>query len=373
MAGIYIHFPFCKSKCIYCNFYSIASLSRKNDFIEALCNEMEIRKDYLSEAKISTLYFGGGTPSLFTMSELEKIIHHLKSSFSLQDVEEFTIEANPEQLSLEYLSQLKSLGINRLSIGIQSFDDRILTLLRRGHTAKDAITAIQNAFDVGFENISIDLIYGIAARTSEDWRQELRTALSFPITHLSAYALTVEENTLLYKKIAQGTFPENSDEKALPDYDDLITMTEGRGFEQYEISNFAKEGCYSKHNYSYWQDVPYLGLGPAAHSYNGTSRQWNPSNLNKYIEGVENNHVEVEQELLTPEMKFNEYVLLALRTSQGISLEYAERKFGQQRMAHILQIFSTIDKNHYTLQNGQLILTKEGKLFADYIAEALFL
>lgn len=374
MAGIYIHIPFCNSKCIYCNFYSVATLSHKGKFLEALEREMELTHEYLVTREISTLYFGGGTPSILSGSELESLIHKLEQYYNFDQLEEITLEANPEQLTPDYLGQIKKLGINRLSIGIQSFDDRILRWLKRGHSAEMAKKAIQNAISSGFSNISIDLIYGISGRTSAEWEKELTTAFSYPIQHLSAYALTVEENTLLDRKIKKNQIPPVEDQKAIEDFTILRQISQAEGFGQYEISNFSRHGYESRHNSSYWQDIPYLGLGPSAHSYNGNSRQWNVSNLNAYIEGMLNRSPDIEVEILTPSMKFNEYIMVGLRTCKGINLDFIRQVFGDNMADHTSRIFTGhIEKSCYSFSNNSFILTDQGKLWIDRITLELMI
>ncbi len=374
MAGIYIHIPFCNSKCIYCNFYSIATLKHKGKFLKALEKEMELRHEYLVTREISTLYFGGGTPSLLSGSELESLIHKLEQYYHFDRLEEITLEANPEQLTPEYLGQIKKIGINRLSIGIQSFDDRILRWLKRGHSAVMAKKTIQNAISSGFSNISIDLIYGISGRTSAEWEKELTTAFSYPIQHLSAYALTVEENTLLERKIKKNQIPPVEDQKAIEDFTILRQISQAEGFGQYEISNFSRPEYESRHNSSYWQDIPYLGLGPSAHSYNGNSRQWNVSNLNAYIEGMLNRSPDIEVEILTPSMKFNEYIMVGLRTCKGINLDFIRQVFGDNMADHTSRIFTGhIEKSCYSFSNNSFILTDQGKLWIDRITLELMI
>jgi oxygen-independent coproporphyrinogen-3 oxidase len=372
MSGIYIHIPFCLSKCIYCNFYSSTDRKLTKNFLEALTQEMQIRRDYLLNAPVKTLYFGGGTPSLLSIEELQRILENLQHHFNLTELCEITIEINPDHINVEYLTTLKSIGFNRLSIGVQSFDDRILKLLRRKHSSKEAIHTLHNAFHAGFSNVSIDLIYGIMERTNSLWIHELGQAFSFPITHLSAYALTVEENTLLYKKIQQGDLTSYSEKHVIANFYSLIQIAEKNGFMQYEISNFAKENCISLHNFSYWQSVPYLGLGPAAHSFNGYSRQWNIANLPKYIENIQQEHPVYEIEKLTDKDLFNEYVLLNLRTYRGIHLDFVKNHYGEKMQQHLTETFKNIKKSYYTCQNNHFILTNEGKLFADHIASELF-
>ncbi|MBO4232303.1 MAG: radical SAM family heme chaperone HemW, partial [Bacteroidales bacterium] len=269
MSGIYVHFPFCKRKCIYCNFYSVSREELKSRYLEALSHEIELRADELRGDTVETLYFGGGTPSLCTIDELVAVAQKLRSAFIFAPEPEFTVEANPEQLTTGYLRGLRKIGVNRLSIGVQSFDDEILAMLGRTHSAATAKAALENAFATGFDNVSIDLIYGIAARQPGQWRQELKEAFSHPITHLSAYSLTVEENTLLHRKIRNGALPPLNEDCAVDDYWTLIYEAGNHSFEQNDITNFARDGKISRHNSAYWAHTPYLGLGAAAHSFNG--------------------------------------------------------------------------------------------------------
>ena len=373
MSGIYIHIPFCLSKCIYCNFYSSTDLKLKENFLNALIQEMQQRKDYLPNSPVKTLYFGGGTPSLLSIDELQTILDTLRSCFNLTALREMTIEINPDNIGTKYFSELKSNGFNRLSIGIQSFDDAILRLLRRRHSAKEAIHTLHNAFNAGFSNISIDLIYGITERSNSRWINELKQSFSFPITHLSAYALTVEENTLLYKKIKQGDMTSYSENQSITDFYSLIKMAEENDFIQYEISNFAKDNHISLHNFSYWQSVPYLGLGPSAHSFNGNSRQWNVANIVKYIKGIQQQKAVYEIEKLTDKDLFNEYILLHLRSYQGIDLDFVKNHYGEKQQLYLIEAFKNIKKSYYIRQNNSFMLTNAGKLFADHIASELFL
>ena len=372
MPGIYVHFPFCKQKCIYCNFYSVTSLKLKDDYWNALCKEIELRKNYLEGKQIDTLYFGGGTPSLASPAELEKIINHLAKFHPLAHNLEFTLEANPEQLSIPYLKDLKSLGINRLSIGVQSFNDDILHLLNRQHSAADATTAVQNAASAGFDNLSIDLIYDIAFRSAQLWKRDLLTAVNLPISHLSCYSLTVEENTLLAHRIRKGQrfLPEDADS----DRDSMILseITQNAGFQQYEISNFAKNGKISRHNFAYWCNEPYLGLGTAAHSFLPPTRQWNVANILSYINGVSNEKPITEMETLSNEQQYDEYILLRLRTCLGVNLNEISSLFGKRFLSHLKNQLLHVNPAHYLLQNNTLRLTPAGRLFADAIAQTLF-
>ena len=372
MAGIYVHIPFCKQKCIYCNFYSVASQKEKEAYWDALCQEMALTQDFLPTKNIDTLYFGGGTPSLCTPSELERIISELQKYYHFKEGFEFTMEANPEQLTQEYLRSLRELGINRLSIGVQSFNDEILRLLNRRHTAAEAVTAVNNAAEAGFTNLSIDLIYDIAFRTKEMWESDLRTALSLPICHLSAYSLTVEENTILARQVAGGKpfVPDECDTER--DYNLLLELTEAAGFEQYEISNYAKDGMVSRHNYAYWTRTPYLGLGASAHSYCGNTRRWNVANLRPYIDGMLRGEPVRESETLDTDTQYNEMVLLRLRTNAGLSLSELSQTFGDDYKDLLLRQLKTVRKDYYFLTVDNLRLTCAGRLFADAVAMELF-
>lgn len=372
MSGIYIHIPFCKQKCIYCNFFSVANTTRKTEYLQALQKEIALTQDFLPDKEISTLYFGGGTPSLCTASELDMIIQTLIKYHHFNNSLELTLEANPEQLNKEYLHSLKEIGINRLSIGVQSFQDPILKLLKRQHTAEEARQAVLHAAECGFDNISIDLIYDIAYREEAQWREDLQTALSLPISHLSAYSLTVEENTLLAKNIREGTPFLPSEELTERDFNILQSMTSAAHFNQYEISNFAKNGRISRHNFSYWNDTPYLGLGASAHSYNGTLRKWNQANLIHYIKDIQEGRTQHNFEVLNENQKYNEFVLLHLRISEGIKIEEVRNRFGEEKLNYLLKRLANVKLEHYTQRNGSIILTNAGKLFADAVALELF-
>ena len=282
MSGLYIHIPFCKSKCGYCGFYSLPSLKLKDRFLEALKEEVFLRKNYLNNQTITTIYFGGGTPSLLTADEIREILHLIKDTFAVAPNAEITLEANPDTLSLEYLQALRNLGINRLSIGIQSFFDNDLQYLSRKHDSHHAQQCLDWAKQASFDNISIDLIYGLPTSDAEQWNKNLDIFFAYGLPHLSAYALTLEPNSILTKQIELGkALPVNEDD-ALRDYDILCRRAKENGYLHYEISNFCRRGMHSKHNASYWFGTPYLGLGPSAHSFDGNSRQWNISNIEEY-------------------------------------------------------------------------------------------
>ena len=372
MAGIYVHFPFCKQKCIYCNFFSVASQKDKAAYWDALCQEIVGTTDFLPTNNIDTLYFGGGTPSLCSPAELERIIKEIQKYYFFNGNFEFTMEANPEQLTPEYLQDIKSLGINRLSIGVQSFDDEILRLLNRRHTAEEAVRAVENAAEAGFSNLSIDLIYDIAYRTKAMWERDLQKAFSLPISHLSAYSLTVEENTILARQIANGKefVPDECDTER--DYALLIEQTEKAGFTQYEISNFAKGGMVSRHNSAYWNRTPYLGLGASAHSFCGNIRRWNVANLRQYIDGMLRGEPVREKETLSSDDQYNEYVLLQLRTNAGLDLDELTRLFGVDYKNLFIKQLENIKTDYYLKKDNRVQLSYTGRLFADAVAMELF-
>lgn len=373
MAGIYIHVPFCNSKCIYCGFYSVVAQQRKPEYLQALRQEIKQRQHYLNATSISTLYFGGGTPSLLTTNELGEILDHLQQFFQIESDAEITLEANPEQLSLDYCKALHSLGINRLSIGIQSFQDHVLQFMGRHHTAAEAIQAVENARQAGFENISIDLIYGVAERTDEQWKIDVDTALSLPLQHLSCYALTPEENSILYKQILRGKHATIDEEQATRQYQILLELLRKSRIQHYEVSNFAIPGFESRHNSSYWNHTPYLGLGPAAHSFDGCCRQWNPANIVQYLQNIEQGINCEECEKLSSTDLFNEKILLGLRTREGVNLQEIEHLYGRARKESLLDYFTNkVNTTYYEINDGNIRLTEEGLWFADGIAAEAF-
>ena len=372
MSGIYIHVPFCKRKCLYCAFYSVALLSRKQDYLDALHCEIEQTLDYLPGREIDTLYFGGGTPTLLTINEIERILTKIRRYYHLNPDGEFTIEANPEQLSKSYLQDLLSLGLNRISIGVQSFNDDTLRFLGRRHNAEEALEAINLAASTGFDNISVDLIYGISHRKPGEWEADLHVATGLPISHLSCYALTKEENTLLWRKIYRHELPDMDEDLANREFHQLLSWCREHGFEQYEISNFARNGMISKHNSAYWERKPYLGLGPSAHSFNGHSRQWNVSDLQQYIDDIASGNSSGESETLSLNDQYNEYVMLGLRTAKGINLAQIAELFGEKYRQHAEGQVQKVNTNHYHRIGDSIVLTDEGKFFADGIAEQLF-
>lgn len=378
MTGIYIHIPFCNSKCAYCGFYSIASQKQKTAFLEALHTEIKLRTDYQKGEEIGTVYFGGGTPSILSVEEIKGILECVFRHYKVNPDAEITLEANPDTLSLEYLQGLRKLGINRLSIGIQSFFDDDLKYLSRRHDATHAKQCIGWAKQAGFENLTLDLIYGLPTATAEKWNQNLDLFFETQAQHFSAYALTVEPNTILAKQIATGKLQPVNEDDAVRDYEILCQRAKENGFLHYEISNFAKPGFRSKHNCSYWNRTPYAGFGPSAHSFDGVSRQWNVGSLSQYI--VEMRFVAshdspnlFEKEILTPEERYDEYVMTSLRTMWGCDLKYMEREMGKRFSDFCLkQAQKPLSQGLLTQTNEFLYLTDAQMLFADSVAEALF-
>ena len=370
MAGIYIHIPFCKQACSYCNFYFITSLKRKSEFIDAIIKEIEITKDYASSETINTIYIGGGTPSLLDRSDIELVLETIAKNHKTE-IKEITIECNPDDLTTEKLSDLKNLqsfGLNRLSIGIQSFFDENLRFMNRAHNSNEAISSIQNAQNFGFDSLTIDLIYGTPGLTNENWLKNLNQAYELNIEHLSCYALTVEPKTKLHKLIKEQQAEKPSSDKASEQFDLLMQFADEKKFRHYEISNFAKEGKMAVHNTNYWRAEKYIGIGPAAHSFDGKSRKWNVSNINSYIDGIQNDKKTAEEETLSQEEMNNEYIMTSLRTMWGCDLDLLSKK----NRTNALEALSYIDKSWYSRVNNKLILTNQGKHFADYIASELF-
>lgn len=374
MAGIYIHIPFCKSKCIYCNFYSVASSAHVDDLCQALLKEIKLQKNYLDDEKIETVYFGGGTPSLLPADFIKKIIGEIQTLFVITDAPEITLEANPDDVSDKNLKEWKSASVNRLSIGVQSFNDPDLDFLKRKHNASQSEAAIKRSQDAGFENISVDLIYGIPGQSEKIWKENIFRTIAFQVPHISAYSLTVEEKTILHKKINSQKINTLDDELSVSHFRILMNEMRVNDYLHYEISNFCKDGFFSKHNTSYWKGTKYLGLGPSAHSYDGVSRQWNIANLNDYLKNIFENKIPAEKEILATADKFNEYIMTSLRTMWGCDLNHVEKYFGSEERTRILYLSKTMqDKSYIEIKNDIVFLTDEGKLFADRIASDLFM
>lgn len=327
MSGLYIHIPYCSQKCIYCDFYSVATRKSKKEYLQALVKEMQNRKSYLSNP-IRTLYFGGGTPTNLDFDEMILVFDSLKSSFDLTKCEEITMEANPEHLNADYLDFLRRKGVNRLSIGIQSFKDSDLKTLCRKHDSTQAIKAFQDARKAGFENISIDLMFNLPNQTSRAWEENLNKALELSPEHISCYSLTVEEGTILDKLVKKGKLSLPDEDEMLRQFDLTMQVLQQEGYEHYEVSNYCKPNMRSRHNTSYWQGEEYLGLGASAHSFNCKSRSWNPANIETYVRNI-TLEIEPESETLSIEDRYNEYIMLSLRTAEGTEREHIAKHFPQ--------------------------------------------
>jgi oxygen-independent coproporphyrinogen III oxidase len=366
MAGIYIHIPFCRQKCYYCDFYKTTNSSGTSKFLSALEQEAELRKNYLNEDNVNTIYFGGGTPSVLKQEELAGIMHFLYRLYQVMPDAEITFEANPDDLTPEYLLALKQAGINRLSIGIQSFNNELLQKMNRRHDAHQAREAIENAFNSGFSNLSADLIYGLPGLTSRQWKHDLREMFRLPVVHLSAYHLTYHQGTPFYTWLKKGTLKELSETTSIEQFNILLDETAEAGFEQYEISNFARSHNYSLHNKAYWFGDTYLGLGPSAHSFDGISRQWNVSHLDAYINGIFKKIPYYEREMLTANDRFNEYILTRIRTRWGISYSEIRELFGTEIAEATGKKADTfISSGKIVQQEGRYLLTREGLFISD--------
>lgn len=372
MAGIYIHIPFCRKACHYCNFHFSTTHHQMPQLVQAICNEIVLQQHYL-KAPIETIYFGGGTPSLVDDEQLKKILHQINTNFSVSPSAEITLEANPDDISAIALQQWKAIGINRLSIGVQSFFEADLEWMNRAHNAQQAKACIELAKANGFDNLTIDLIYGGPTLSDEHWQTNVSTALALGINHISCYALTVEPNTALHHLIDKAKYlPVDADRQA-EQFEMLMQWLSAAGFEHYEISNFAKPGYRSKHNSSYWQGKPYLGIGPSAHSFNGNSRQWNVANNALYIKAIESGEVPFELEVLTPNQQLNERIMISLRTMEGLNLATVVQQFGQEKATAIVAAAQQPIVNGLMTRNeNRLQLTNAGKLMADGIISELF-
>jgi oxygen-independent coproporphyrinogen-3 oxidase len=368
MAGIYIHIPFCKKLCFYCDFYHVASGNDNQLLIDALKKEASIRKDYLANETVSTIYLGGGTPSVLTIIELETILDHIYKEFDVAADCEITIEMNPDDVKAEYLKGLKKTRINRISLGIQSWRDSDLKMLNRRHDAAQAVLALEETIKAGFENVTIDMIYGIPGMSQEEWESNLDFSFSFDIKHLSAYHLTFEPGTVFGKMLEKGAIAEIDENDSALQFNILIEKAEAAGFIHYEISNFGKPGYFSIHNSNYWKQVNYLGLGPSAHSFNSYSRQWNLRDLRGYIKSVNTGKPFYESEELDTRTRFNEYIMTSLRTMWGIDLEYVERMFEKEGFDYVLNLSGKF-RNYglMKLEKNSLVLTNQGKLISDNI------
>jgi len=373
MAGIYLHIPFCKQACHYCNFHFSTILSQKENMIAAMLEEIALNGSYLGDAEIETIYFGGGTPSLLHAEELNRFFDAIARAFPRQHVQEITIEANPDDIDKKYLQSLKSTPVNRFSLGIQSFREEDLQFMHRAHNARQADNAIKAVQDAGFDNISIDLIYGTPGLSNDNWKRHIAYAQELQIPHISSYALTIEPRTALAHAVKSGKVPLPDAQQAAEQFVILMEEMEAGGYAHYEISNFAKDGKYALHNTNYWRGKHYLGIGPSAHSFNGHSRQWNIANNALYMKTLSGHELIFEKEILTTANRMNEYIMTALRTMWGLDLSYFAQQFGTEACDFLLSnALDFITKKQLLHQNDILLLTKKGKLFADAVASELF-
>ncbi|PIQ18144.1 MAG: coproporphyrinogen III oxidase [Flavobacteriaceae bacterium CG18_big_fil_WC_8_21_14_2_50_34_36] len=372
MSGIYIHIPFCKQACHYCDFHFSTSLKKKRELVDALCKELVLRKNEIL-GRVETIYFGGGTPSLLSQEELEIIFKTIYENYTIIENPEITLEANPDDLSRQKLEQLAKSPINRLSIGIQSFFEEDLKFMNRAHNAEEAENSIKKAKKY-FKNISIDLIYGVPGMSNVRWKQNIEKALSFEILHISSYALTVEPKTALDTFIKKGLVPPVDDALAEQHFFTLMETLQTNDFVQYELSNFGKEGFFSRNNTAYWQGKTYLGIGPSAHSYDGKNRSWNVKNNSLYINSIEKGNLPSETETLSITDCYNEYVMTGLRTIWGVSLTRVELDFGKKYKEYLLlQALKHLEENLLYLDGDLLLVTKKGKFLSDGLASDLFL
>ncbi|MFN0293679.1 radical SAM family heme chaperone HemW [Pedobacter helvus] len=374
MAGIYIHIPFCKKACTYCDFHFTTSTKYLNEMVEAICKEIVLKKNRLAQQQIGSIYFGGGTPSVLPTAALQQILATIENHFSISSEAEITIETNPDDLTAAKISELRKLPVNRFSIGTQSFFNEDLVWMNRAHNAQEATDCIKRSQDAGFENLTIDLIYGYPLLTNEKWKTNIQTAIALQVPHLSAYSLTVEPKTALAHAIEKGKQTDVSDEQSAEQFMMLIDTVTTNGFEHYEISNYSLPGKYAVHNTNYWKGVPYLGIGPSAHGFDGHDRYINIANNAKYMESLNKNQLPETIEQLSQVDKFNEYVMTSLRTMWGLDLEKVAMDFGKEYANQTQKLVKTFVASEQLLVEDHVIkLTNKGKLFADGIAAALFL
>ena len=372
MAGIYIHIPFCKTKCHYCDFYKSTDFASKFDFLKALKKEISQRKNEIKDDLIESIYFGGGTPSILEISQIEDILYHVRENYKLASNIEITLEANPDDLTASFIEGLKHTQVNRLSIGTQSFNDRDLKSMNRRHNSNQAVNSVKMAQDAGFNNISIDLIYGLPNQSLLDWKANVKKAISLSVQHISAYHLTYHEGTVFFDYLKNGRIKELPDELSFDQFKLLKKEMEEAEFEHYEISNFARSGLYSRHNKAYWERKYYLGFGPSAHSFDQKSRRWNVSSLDRYLKALENDETFWEDEILTEQDQYNDYMITSLRTMWGISEQYLQDNFAEKFNLHFKkEAQKFMDSKHLLFENGCYKLSTEGLFISDRIMEHL--
>lgn len=374
MSALYLHIPFCKQACHYCDFHFSTNFRNKKEVIDAICKEIELQKDYLPTKNLQSIYLGGGTPSLLNERELAQIFETISKYFTYNLEAEITLEANPDDLSIDKLHLFKKLGINRLSIGIQSFNEGHLRFMNRSHTAEQAQNCIRDARQIGFESLTIDLIYGIPAPNHEIWKRDLEISVALQLPHISSYCLTIEDKTAFGHWLKKGKIKEIDDDFAIHQFELLVNTLENNTYQHYEISNFALKNSYSQHNSNYWKKGEYLGLGPSAHSYNGRARQHNIANNRQYVNEILKGKIPCEIEFLTQKDHINEYIMTSLRTEWGCDLDFLRTEFKHQLNQEQKQEIEKDEKNGFLLiENKTLKLTLKGKLFADTLAAKLFL
>jgi len=372
MAGVYIHIPFCKSYCSYCDFYSITDNSLKEALVQALIREASLRASYLEGEAAETVYIGGGTPSLLDAAVTEALLKAVRENFRIADNPEITVEVNPDDVTEGYFASLRKIGVNRISFGLQSWNDKRLRYLGRRHDAAQSAKALDLAFREGFVNVSVDLIFGVPGMTVADLKSDLDKTFEFPVTHLSAYHLTVEEGTKFGRMKKQGKLIETDEDTSVSMFSLLGSFCRDQGFIHYEISNYAKEGFISRHNSSYWRQVPYIGLGPSAHSFDRKSRQWNVSDVKKYIKAVDGGAIPARREELDRLTVFNEYVMTSLRTMWGIDLQYVEEHFDKELHDYLVNLSGKyIGYGLMKREKNTLVLTDQGKMISDNIMREL--
>ena len=377
MAGLYLHIPFCKSRCIYCNFYSTTHADMRQRYVDALCKEMEMKKPTPSQrdGRLSTIYLGGGTPSQLTIPQLHQLFYNINKVYSPTShlsplTSEITIEMNPDDVTVEYAEALSQLGINRVSMGAQTFDDERLRFLHRRHTAEQVAKAVKRLRAVGIQNISIDLMYGFPNETIEDWQRDIDAALALNVEHISAYCLMIEEGTPLYQWTIDNSQLTIDEELERQMYETLIDKLTAAGYEHYEISNFARPGYRSLHNSSYWKDIPYIGLGAAAHGYNGKKRSWNVADIKQYVESIEQGVIPCEEEFIDEDTHYNDRITTALRTSDGLDLTTLSDRHRRYCLQEALRF---IDDGLLKLDNNHLSLTRKGLFVSDYVMSSLIM
>lgn len=372
MAGLYIHVPFCVKRCLYCDFYSNTEMKYKDSFVSAIIREMELRREYLGDESLETIYFGGGTPSQLQAEDFDKIFNAIHRLFDTTNCTEITLEANPDDITPEYMSALRALPFNRISMGVQSFNPEDLRFLNRRHDREQAIRAVNLCKEKGITNISIDLIYGLPGQTRQAWEANLDEAIRLDIPHLSAYHLIYEEGTALYKLLEAGKVSPVEEDISVTLFSTLIDKLTAAGYLHYEISNFARPGHFSRHNSSYWTGKKYLGLGPSAHSYNGTEREWNKSSLSLYLKGIATGIPDIETETLNLHTRYNDYIITGLRTMWGVNLNDIQTIFGKELYDYCLSQAASPIKQGTLIQSGHtLTLSKTGIFISDSIMSDL--